>query len=370
MKRLKRPLIMIGTLALMAGLLWLSSRNVEFSKLVDALKSARWGYLPLGALLGMLVFPAKAWRWQIILGKTKKPKYGSLLSAIMIGFMVNCMFSRIGELVRAAVLGAKKELKTSTAFASIALERIFDLCIVGLFLVISLLTITPSGSTESTENIALLHRGGMIMAVAFACGVIFLICLRLRPNHTTRFVLFFVSWLPKKLRPHIENFLHSFVEGLNALHSVGQVISILILSIIHWVFQVLFFYVLALCIPGLELTFPGALLVFAVSAVGVGAAPVPFYLGVYHGTIMAAMAILGGSPEHVASFAWICWVSNIPVIIIVGYGFLWKADLRLSDLRAMAKQEADHLEEELEEGAVALAQESADKASESASDDA
>ena len=79
-------------------------------------------------LVGLLVYPVKALRWRVILGREQTARYRPLLSAVMIGFMANCIVSRLGELIRAAVMSIKGEMRTSTAMASIALERVFDMC--------------------------------------------------------------------------------------------------------------------------------------------------------------------------------------------------------------------------------------------------
>jgi hypothetical protein len=369
MKRFKHLLVMLGTLGLMGGLLWWSSLRVPFDEIWAAFATARWGYAPLAMLLGLMVFPVKAWRWKVILGHPTRPTYMTLFSATMIGFMVNSIFSRIGEIVRAAVLGIKREMTTAHAFASIALERIFDLCAVGLFLVAALLWISPPQTAEGADRLAQLRRTGVVMAALFACGITFLVFLRLKPRTATRLVLFTAAWLPARVRPHIEHFLHSFIDGLNSLRSVGQVFGLLLLSIVHWLFQVLFFYVMAFCFPEMALTFAGAMLIFVVSGVGVAAAPLPLYLGVYQGSITFAALILNvGGPEGVfTSYAWLCWACNIPVIIAIGFGFLSKEGFRLSDLRAKAEEEAEHLEEDLEQEAAAQSSEA--RASESDSAD-
>jgi len=337
MKKWHGILVVILTMALLAGLLvWSFSDKDNAAEIMDAFRTARWQYLPLAMLVGLLVFPIKAYRWGVILRTQSQPAYRTMLSAIMIGFMVNCIYSRIGEVVRALVLGAKRETHAATAFASIVLERIFDLVVVGLFLIVALLLLKPPGSEEGVERLMLLRKSGMLLSVAFVMGVMFLILLRLAPGAMKSVIVRTTGWLPHRIGSRVQGFLESFLQSLNAIKSMRQVIVILALSIVHWSVQVLFFCAVGWCFPDLAMSWPAAMLVFVVSALGVGAAPVPLYLAVYQGAIVAAGAIMGMSKSVMTSYAWLCWAGNIPPIILVGFVFLWMEGLSLGDLRARA----------------------------------
>ena len=339
-------LVVLLTTAIMVALLAWSFHGVDFGKAIEAFRNARWGLFPVAILIQLAVFPVKAYRWRVILGERHRVPLFSLLAAIMIGFMANSIFSRLGELVRAAVLGARRQTATATAFASIALERVFDVLIVLLFLGAALVWLDPAADGETGRGLAQVRVAGLTVGALFVVVTVFLVLLRLRPAGTTRFVLFFAGWLPSRVRPHIQRFLHTFLEGLNALKSVRQVVWVLILSLAHWGIQVLYFYTIGACFPDLPLVIPGAMLVFAVSALGVGAIPTPGYIGIYQSAIIVAAGIIG-MPDHlnevVFNYAWLSWAGSIPPIILAGFAFLWIEGLKMSQLRA----EAAEAEEEL-----------------------
>jgi len=333
MNRARRALLLFLTMGAMVGLLALSLAHVDWGRAREAFRSAHWAYLPVAALFGLAVFPVKAYRWRIILGNGARPRLGTLYSAIMIGFMVNCIFSRVGEVVRAVVLGAKSEVRTSTALASIALERVFDMMVVLLFLVTSLLWLQPQGAGEGGRALARLRLVGALGTVMFAAGVTFLVLLRLRPQVALRVAHSASGWLPQRVRGHVERFLAKFLEGLVALRSWRQLAFVTALSFVHWSLQVLFFLMAGYCFPDLGLSVPGAMLVFAVSALGVGALPTPGYLGVFTGTIEAAGAIMGLPGPLMFSYAWVCWGANIPLIVAIGLACMWLQGLSARALR-------------------------------------
>ena len=332
MRKHSRIILLSVTMAVMAALLAWSFHGKDYDKVLDSFRTVRWWLLPPAIIVGLLVYPIKAWRWRLILGQGPRPGFRALYSAIMIGFMVNCIFSRIGEIVRAAVLGAKGEMATSRALASIAVERVFDLIIVVLFLVVALLTIPAHATGEGAEKLATLRTVGAFAAAAFVAGAAFLVLLRFIPEATIRLCLHTVAWLPDRLRRHVEHFLRSFLTGLNTLKSLRQVAVILLLSLLHWSMQALYFLLIGFCFTSFDLTVPGAMLVFAVSSLGVGAMPTPGYLGVYQGTIEAAGLILALSPDITFGYAWLAWAANIPAVILVGLVCLWIEGLSLGKL--------------------------------------
>ena len=332
--------LVLMTAAIVALLVWsfLHAEDVNMSDLAEAFRNARWGYLPLAFCMGMMVFPLKALRWKLLIAPLKKVRFRSLLSAIMIGFMVNCIFSRVGELVRAGVLGVKQEVRTATALATIALERIFDMCIVVLFLMIALLSVQPAASAEGARNLATVRTTGAFVVVGFVLAVGFLVLLKLRPKPMTRWVMLCVCWLPSRLKTHVENFLKSFLNGLNAIQSIQQVLAVFVLSVIHWLFMILYFYFVGYCFPGLGMTFVGAILIFTITALGVAAFPLPGYLVVFQGSVLVAAALLSLPSVESISYAWLAWAANVPPIILIGFIFLWAEGLSLGELRADGKR--------------------------------
>jgi len=337
MSSFRRTLVLVFTTAVILALLWWSFSKVEMRDLLEAFRTARWGFLPLAFTMGMFVFLIKALRWRLLIEPLREVKYKSLLSAIMIGFMVNCIFSRLGELVRAGVLGVKGEAKTSTALATIALERIFDMCTVVLFLMLSLLMLQPDASGASAAHLAKIRTAGALTAIAFVGAVIFLVMLKLYPRPTGRLLLMCFEWLPDRPRKHVDNFLKSFLKGLDAIQNLKQVVIVLVLSVAHWIFQVLYFLFIGYCFADLGLTFQGAMLVFAITALGVAALPLPGYIGVFQGGVMIAAGIMALPNASSWSYAWLAWAANIPPIILIGFGFLWADGLSLGQLRAGTK---------------------------------
>ena len=100
---------------------------------IDKLWSAIRGVSPLWIMASALtIFPAyffRALRWKFLLLPIKNSiRIGNAFWSTAIGFMVNTLIPiRLGEFVRAYVLGEKENVGFAPSFSSIVVERILDL---------------------------------------------------------------------------------------------------------------------------------------------------------------------------------------------------------------------------------------------------
>jgi len=69
--------------------------------------------------------------------------------------------------------------------------------------------------------------------------------------------------------------------------------------------------------------------------------PLPGYLGIYQNSVLAATTILALPSAVSLSFALLSWALNVPVIIIVGFIFLWSEGLTLGQLRSGSLNQAE-----------------------------
>ena len=131
---------------LAGGLLALASYGVDLDNIWTAFREAdyRW-LLPLIVLvLGSNLL--RAWRWQIFVEALPRPEdqkedaarsprmLEASFSSVMIGYMVNYVAPRMGEVARTANLSARTSYRFSSLFGTVVSERIFDTVVLGLAL--------------------------------------------------------------------------------------------------------------------------------------------------------------------------------------------------------------------------------------------
>jgi len=145
----RRRLLQGASFVLAAGLLGLALYGVDMSRIVEAFRDADyWWLIPLTALvLGSNV--CRAWRWNVLidaLPTTSNPTAGlsgndaskntleASFSSVMIGYMVNYVAPRMGEVARTANMAARTPFQFSSLFGTVVSERIFDTTVLGLAL--------------------------------------------------------------------------------------------------------------------------------------------------------------------------------------------------------------------------------------------
>lgn len=131
---------------LAAGLLLLALYGVDLGKMVDAFWKADWRWLLPLVVIVIGSNLCRAWRWQILIeALPTTPDFERLdeehphttntleasFSSIMIGYMVNYVAPRMGEVARTANMAARSSFRFSSLFGTVVSERIFDTAVLG-----------------------------------------------------------------------------------------------------------------------------------------------------------------------------------------------------------------------------------------------
>ena len=107
--------------------LYLSLRGVKVREAIDALRSANYLYLIPGFVLYFIGVWMRSMRWGVLLRPIKSLTARQLFPTVVIGYMANNILpARLGELVRAYILGEQEHISKSSTFATIIVERMFD----------------------------------------------------------------------------------------------------------------------------------------------------------------------------------------------------------------------------------------------------
>lgn len=115
--------ILVGAL-----FLWLAFRNVEFSELWDQISNVSFYWLPFFIVALLFSHYLRAERWRLLLadegqfiGRT------TLFAGVMLGYVVNNLVPRLGEISRPVYVARKEEISSGNLIGTIVAERFFDL---------------------------------------------------------------------------------------------------------------------------------------------------------------------------------------------------------------------------------------------------
>src|SRR5918997_1367037 len=159
-------------LALSAAALWWTLRGIEFGSVLAYIRRSDPLLLVLMTAAATAIFPLRARRWRPILHSVAPDlPLGPLWRSTAIGMMVsNVVPARAGELARAYALTRETaRVPFSAAFASVAVDRLFDASIVLLLMFVAMLDPRFVGGTVVAGQPASRVIGG---GAAFAGAVL------------------------------------------------------------------------------------------------------------------------------------------------------------------------------------------------------
>ena len=280
----------------------------------------------------MLVFIIRALRWGYFMEPIKKVHFSSLLSATFIGFMGNCILpARAGEVIRPVLLGMKEKVSKSACFATIVVERIFDMTTLLLFSGFILIYFPfPSDLGSIGKS---LKAAGVGIAIMTFFLVVFLVLLKTKTEFVLKIMKKIFSILPEKVSDKLIGFIESFIEGLGVLGNLKNLIISALLSIFMWVVMATGFFIM-LPAFGMKLPYSSGYLLTVINALGVALPSSPGFIGVYQVSIEIALKIMNVSDvSNSKSYAITMWALNMIFTISIGMFFLWKENLSLKDIK-------------------------------------
>ena len=307
-KKASKTLWYIVFLALGGALLWLSFRNIDLSQLWADIKGAKysWMLLSLACLAISLYFRALRWNIQIeALGY--KTRASSTYAAVLIAYLANCIFPRLGEVVRCSVLKRKENIPFDKTLGSVISERIIDLTVLfGLAFLVIVFQWKLLGSLVTSWMVPLFNK--LIDNVLFGIIAIILVA-----------VGFYGIIILCKKNKKIASIWYGFIDGVKSVVTMRKKWRFMLYTLGVWGF-----YVLMTWLPFYMLSETGHLgVVEAITLLGIATmgivAPVPGGIGTYHFIAITLLNGFYGISEQVAgSFAAINHGSQMIFYLITG----------------------------------------------------
>ncbi len=187
------------------------------------------GHVLAGMALIYVTYWLRAVRWAVFLSPTKKVSATSLLGSQFIGFTAVALFGRLADLTRPYLVARRVNLSLSSQIAVYTIERMFDL---GAAAVIfsSALAFTP----KSLPHHEVFVRAGVLSMGATLAIAVFAAAVRVAGGTVAAFARRSVGMLSKSAGESIATKIVGFRDGLNALSSVRDFITVVFLSLAMW----------------------------------------------------------------------------------------------------------------------------------------
>ncbi|NRA10698.1 MAG: flippase-like domain-containing protein [Crocinitomicaceae bacterium] len=274
----------------------------DIQKTKDAFFDANYFWIALSLVIAFFGHLSRAYRWKFLLDPLGyKPKLSNAYHAVMAGYIINFTIPRSGEVARAGLMTSYEQIPFEKGFATIIIERLIDVLMLGGIVVLTgylqtdsseFQNITSSDSKESSNLIWYLLGG----AALFGCiGLV-------------------VYFRNAKIKNWINEKIKGFGEGLKSIWTMKKKCAFLFHTLFIWSSYIAMIWFSSLAFPETAAMPIGAIFgAFVVGAFAV--ALLPGGIGVYPIWITGVLAMYD---IDFAGFGIFIWVVQTALIVVLG----------------------------------------------------
>ena len=275
----------------------------ELEKIKISFIKADYFYIFLSLFIALFGYWSRAYRWKYALQHLGyQTKFHNDLMTVCVSYLVNLTIPRSGEISRAALLKKYENIPFDKAFGTIVAERIVDMLIFLLFVIIGFV------SQFDTIYQFLLEKGVKFETLIWLSILGFLV-----------FIVFILVWIYAEwnIILKLKQKLSGLIEGMQSILKMKDKWSYIFHSFFIWFSYLMMFYVTIFALPETaEISFDVVVMGFIFGTLAVGFTNGG--LGAYPLAIASILSVYGVSEGIGTAFGYIVWVSQTLLTIILG----------------------------------------------------
>jgi len=323
------------------GLLLILLYQVDLGELKNALRDANYWLLAPSIAVYFVAVLFRAARWQYLLRPICAVPVVRLYPVVVIGYMANNLLPvRLGEVVRSYYLAKQENLNTSSALATIAVERVYDGITLLAFAALAGPWLLLLGEFDGAADVS--RRTGVIFSAAIiAAFTIFLTVFTLLGSSASfaNRLEGLLTIVPAGPRPKLVGLFRTFVAGLAVLNSPSKHLGLFIYSLPVWLLEASMYFMLAYSF-GIDEYFGSvgvlilvALLLTATSNLATSVPSAIGGIGPFEIVAQQTLLALGvGASLAVAYSGFVHLIALWLPVNIVGLALLWTKNLSLREM--------------------------------------
>jgi uncharacterized protein (TIRG00374 family) len=277
--------------------------NEEIQKIKISFQKANYFYIFISLIIATIGYWSRAYRWKYSLEHLGYHThfYNNFFS-VCVSYLVNLTVPRSGEISRAALLKKYENVPFDKAFGTIVAERIVDLLIFFLFVVV--------GFVLQFEKLYqfLIDKNVSIKSIVFTAIIAVIL-----------FIVFILIWVYAewKIILKLKKKLSGLLEGMTAIFKMKHKWSYLFHSFFIWFSYLMMFYVAVFALPETtNISFDVVIMGFIFGSLAIGFSNGG--LGAYPFSIALIFSLYGISNNVGTAFGWLVWTSQTLFTIVMG----------------------------------------------------
>jgi hypothetical protein len=295
-----------------AFIFWLIYKDQDIERIKTVLKNdVNYYWVFLSLFIGLISHISRTLRWGLMIEPIgHKPRFINTFLAVMVGYLMNMAFPRMGELSRCGVLSRYEKISFTKLLGTVVAERAVDM--VSLLLLLTVVILSQFGKMLSFvhNNPGLENKLTSIVTSPFLiAGILFLIVLLFVFRRAFKHTIIY-----KK----VVEILKNLKEGFISIGSIKRKGWFYFHSIFIWSMYYLMLYVVFFSFDFTrELNPIAGLTTFVLASFGM-VAPVQGGIGAWHFMAIEALSLYGVAHENGIIFAFVAHSATTTMIIVIG----------------------------------------------------
>ncbi len=307
LKKFLYPLLAIG-------LIYWVYQTIQPDKIIEEIKGANYFWVGVAALAGLTSHVIRALRWKLLIEPLGyKSNFSSSFHSVMVGYTVNYVTPRMGEVARCAIKAKSDDIPIDKLVGTVVTERVFDLIIMffitiaGVFWQYDLIADFLKSIFYSAGSDNLNYKVYVLIGLG-VLGILGIVVYRYFARRKNNPVII----------TKIIDFVTGLIGGAKSIFQMKRPILFIIYSLLIWLMYFLVSYLVFFALDGtrgLGLDAAMTTLIVATFAVIV---PAPGGLGSFHYFVPRGLLLYGIDLSIGTSYAIISHASQMLMIFFFG----------------------------------------------------
>ena len=320
-------------------LIWWIVKGLTEEEIVEikrAFREANYWWVALSVLIGVGAHVSRAHRWNMLIHPLGyEPKLKNTFAAVMIGYLANYAFPRLGEITRCGIMYRYEKVPVNKGIGTVIAERAIDMVMLVILFIVTMILqfyrfrdiIAEGVAQQQARFTTMVYGENSVLYIG--AGVLFLILLLLLYVFRRRF-------RGLTLYDRIVSIIKGFVDGIKSVKDIKDFKPFLLHTAIIWIAYFLMIYVCFFCLEetaGLGVYASLAVLVFG----SLGIIAVQGGIGAYQAIVMGILVLYGVEASIGFAFGWIIWGGQ--TILNIGLGAIFLILLPIMNTKPAVDEE-------------------------------
>ena len=280
--------------------------------------SARWGWVAVVMLVSLLSHFIRAMRWKLLFKPLHhNPGLNNTFGAVMVTYLANLAFPRLGEVMRCAMLRTSEKIPLEKSLGTVVTERLIDVLMFVVIVLLGFLLMFSSVKDFIYDSLSQKFSTLPSLGVIAAAGVALLAIL------FAAYKLFHKKLMNFSLYRKVVELIMGCIDGVKSILHLGPKATVLFLTysiLIYFLYICGGWVILQAFGETSHLGFATAFVIYLFGSVGMMISQGG--LGAYPVLVWQALALYGIAETTSLACGWLLWSSQQLLVLVVGLAYL------------------------------------------------